>query len=308
MKDDVNKMIFAYLTTADGAQSPGLMLAESIRSFAGDYSDAPIWVLVPQAVEEMPAENKDQFAALDVRLQAFEIDGNARQFPFASKVYASAAAESLADGQSEILVWMDRGSLVIQEPRQMLLKRGKKLACRPVDHILIGSPYDQPLDPYWEFVYQSCGVKVDDIFPMITSADQIKIRPYINAGMLVVRPEIGLLRNWRDTFQRLYQDSRLMDFYQQNRLYEIFTHQTILAGSILSTLKQTEIEELNHLVNYPLHMHSQYPSDRRPEYMDDLVSFRYETIFDDPDWGTAYPVKEPLKSWLSERVNRMVSG
>jgi len=256
----------------------------------------------------MPAETQDQFAALNVRLQAFEIDRNALRFPFASKVYASAAAESLADDQSEILVWIDRESLVIREPRQMLLKHGKKLACRPVDHILIGSPYDQPLDPYWEFVYHSCGVKESDIFPMITSADQIKIRPYINAGMLVVRPEISLLRNWRDTFQRLYQDSCLMDFYQQNRLYEIFTHQTILAGSILSALKQAEIKELNYLVNYPLHMHSQYPSDRRPKYINDLISFRYETIFDDPDWGTAYPVREPLKSWLAERVSRMATG
>lgn len=295
-------MVFAYLTTADGAQSPGLMLAESIRSFAGDYSDAPIWVLVPQAVEEMPAENKDQFAALDVRLQAFEINGNALQFPFASKVYASAAAESLADGQSEILVWMDRGSLVIQEPRQMLLKRGKKLACRPVDHILIGSPYDQPLDPYWEFVYQSCGVKGDDIFPMITSADQIKIRPYINAGMLVVRPETGLLRKWRDTFQRLYQDSRLMDFYQQNRLYEIFTHQTILAGSILSTLNQAEIEELNHLVNYPLHMHAQYPPDLRPQSINELISLRYEDFFSNPAWQDQIQVDGSLKDWLAEKV------
>jgi hypothetical protein len=39
----------------------------------------------------------------------------------------------------------------------------------------------------------------------------------------------------------------------------------------------------------------------RPEYINDLVTCRYESFFSDPDWQQAIQVAEPLKSWLEER-------
>jgi hypothetical protein len=75
----------------------------------------------------------------------------------------------------------------------------------------------------------------------------------------------------------------------------------VLAGCILSTCRQADILELPYLVNYPLHMHNQYPSSLRPEYINDLVTCRYESFFSDPDWQQAIQVAEPLKSWLEER-------
>ena len=81
-----------------------------------------------------------------------------------------------------------------------MLPPEKGLGCRPVDHILIGSPADQPVDAFWRDVYRVTGVSEKQLFTMTTSADQKRIRPYVNAGFLVVRPELGLLRQWRAQF------------------------------------------------------------------------------------------------------------
>ena len=128
------------------------------------------------------------------------------EFPFAVKVFAAAAAESLARGQADYLAWMDSDSIVVSEPKALLLSDGKDLGYRPVDHTLIGSPYDAPIDRFWESIYRHCGVPESRgfPFPMVTSVDERRIRPYFNAGLLVVRPERGLLQSWRERFHRLY--------------------------------------------------------------------------------------------------------
>jgi len=251
----MNRLIFACLATVEEDGIKALTLADSIRTFGGEYSDSPIWVLVPSARQQLSDTAKHKFRALEVELVPFEIESQAAGFPFAGKVIASAAAESRAQEQSSALVWMDEGSLVINEPKALQLETGKKLGCRPVDHLLIGPQYDKPLDPFWKSVFDDCGVHREVLFPMWTSTEQIKMFPYINAGMLVVRPEMGTLRLWKKTFHGMYLEPRNLDFYQSNHLYKIFIHQAVLAGCVLSTLKQMDIVELPYLVNYPLHIH-----------------------------------------------------
>jgi hypothetical protein len=299
----MNRLIYAYLVANKEDERKALIQAESIRTFAGNLSDAPIWVFLPNAVEKFSNQSRERFNSLEVDLYPFEIDPQAARFPFAGKVVASAAAETLAGSKTSILVWMDCGSMVINEPGELLLDGDKNLGCRPVDHLLIGPAYDKPLDPFWESIYTDCGVQQEALFPMTTSTDQIKMFPYINAGMLVVRPEKETLRLWRDTFLKIYLETRYQDFYQTDRLYKIFIHQAVLAGCILVNLHRGEILELSHLVNYPLHMHTQYPIDRKPQSLNELVSFRYERFFTNPNWQDAIQVKEPLKGWLAERVN-----
>ena len=297
----MNRLIFSTLLEDKGDVNRTLLLAESIRAFAGDLSSASIWIFLSKSVEQLSNQSRAQFDALEVDLHPFQVDSQAASFPFAKKVVASAAAETLAAGKTALLVWMDPGSMVFNEPQGLLLEAEEKLGCRPVDHLLIGPAFDKPLDPFWQSIFADCGVRQEALFPMTTSTDQVEMYPYINAGMLVVRPENKLLRSWRDTFLGMYLEPRYQDFYRSNRLYRIFIHQAVLAGCILSTFKQADIVELPYLVNYPLHMHTQYPIDRRPRFINELVSFRYEDFFTDPNWQEVIQVKEPQKSWLKER-------
>ena len=179
---------------------------------------------------------------------------------------------------------MDTDSIVIQEPSELIINPEVKLAYRPVDHTLIGSTFSEPISPFWESIYSDCGVNESKIFPMTASVDENVIRPYFNAGMLDLRPEIGLLRSWRRNFLRLFKASQYEELFQVKTLYKIFFHQAVLAGTVLSSIDHAELQELPYLINYPLHMHRDYPKDKKPECLNDLITCRYDIFFNDPEW------------------------
>ena len=297
----MHEMIFACFAAGTNDASKALLMAESTRNFAGAFSDLPFLLMMPQGEGQLPKNLHTKIEQLDVQLHSFEIDPQAASFPFAGKVVASASAEALSLGKCTQLVWMDNAALVVNSLDQLLLNGKIRLGYRPVDHLLIGNPYNQPIDSFWDFVYKFCGVSEDDIYPMVTSTDQVKMRPYINAGMLVVRPEDKLLLRWRDTFLEIYQDKQLLDFYQENRLYTIFIHQAVLACCTMTCYQHSEIMELPHQVNYPLHMHTQYPPHLRPTTLNELITFRYEQYFTKPEWRDLILVDPPLKDWLEQR-------
>jgi len=297
----MHKLIFACFAADRDDASKALLLAESIRTFAGNASEVPFLLMTYGRNAQLTHQQHSLINQLGIDLNTFEIDAQPATFPFAGKVVASAAAETISEGKCDQLVWLDNAALVVNPVDQLLIEPRIRLGYRPVDHLLVGSPYDKPLDPFWEFVYNTCGVGESDIYPMITSTDQVKMRPYINAGMLVVRPGDKLLRRWRDNFLETYQHSKLLDFYAQNHLYKIFIHQAILAACIMTSYYQSDTVELPYVVNYPLHMHSQYPAQLRPPSLNMLVSFRYEGFFAEPNWQELIQVEQPLKGWLEHR-------
>jgi hypothetical protein len=297
----MHKMIYGCFAPGRKEASRALLLAESIRTFAGEYSSLPFLMMLSQGHDHLTKSQHALIESLDVKLTSFEIDPTAASFPFAGKVAASAAAEAISFQRASQLVWMDDGTLVVNPVDQLLLAHESRFGYRPVDHLLIGSPYDKPIDSFWDFIYQSCGVSEGDIYPMISSTDQIKMRPYINTGMLVVRPEDQLLQRWRDTFLEVYQDHRLLKLYEKNQLYTIFIHQAVLAGCVISGYQQKETLELPHEINYPLHMHAEYPPEMKPSTLNQLVSFRYESYFSKPGWLDLIEVDPPLKDWLEQR-------
>ncbi|MGD8856676.1 MAG: hypothetical protein PVG33_10130 [Chloroflexota bacterium] len=297
-----HRVVFACAAAGAPSLARACLLAESIRRHAGRFANEPIWLFQPQGANGLSADALGALDRLGVRSMAFEVGPGWQSTPFAGKVAAAAAAEALAAGRGQLLVWLDPDTIFFQEPGGLLLQPGKVLGCRPVDHKLIGSAVDKPPDPFWQDIYQLCGVPQARLFTMTTSADAIRIRPYINAGCLVVRPETGLLQAWRQRFDQALASGAFEAYFQRNVLYRIFLHQAILAGAVLSILGEEQIQILPHLVNYPMHMHGQYPADRRPARMNDLISGRYDTFFDDPEWPALFPSDEPLQGWLARRL------
>ena len=304
----MHNMSFGCFASSKNGATKALLLAESIRTFAGEFSGLPFLLVLSLGGEQLTRKQQANIDQLDVHLLTIELDPDVASFPFAGKVAASAAAESFYAGVSSLLVWMDAGALVINPLDPLLLTKGIQLGYRPVDHLLIGSPYDQPVDPFWDYIYNTCGVRDEDIYPMVTSTDRVQMRPYINAGMLVVRPENKLLQGWRDTFLGIYQDDYLIKHYENQNLYRIFIHQAVLAGCVISGIQQNETIEIPHFVNYPLHMHSEYPKQLQPANMNQLISFRYEQYFAKPNWQQILPAEPPLGEWLSERENTITQG
>jgi 2-oxo-4-hydroxy-4-carboxy--5-ureidoimidazoline (OHCU) decarboxylase len=55
------------------------------------------------------------------------------------------------------------------------------------------------------------------------------IRPYFNAGLLIVRPELRLLRAWPGAFQKAAADKELTNMCRQDQRKMVFLHQAALA-------------------------------------------------------------------------------
>jgi hypothetical protein len=295
----MDHLAFACLALDPESARQTLWLASGLRRWGGELAGAPFLVLVPRGDEACLEGVQSGLEQLGVRVDFYPVDPQAAGFPFARKVLAAAAAEQLAAGLAIHLAWMDSGALILQPPALLDLPAGARLAARPVDLALIGSPVDQPPGPFWEQLYTDCGVSTDRIFPVISTIDRVAIRPYVNAGLLVVRPQDGLLGAWRDDFLRLHARPEYLPFYQANPRYRLFMHQAVLSAVILNRLHPSEIHWLPPWVNYPLHFHHRYPQATRPLRLDDLVTCRYENLFDQPGWQEKIPpTSPPLQHWL----------
>lgn len=292
----MHNLIFAFMQAYGEDDRESLLLARSLRTFAGRLAEAPIWMMVPQKLNHLSDTTRQSLEALGVRLVPFAVSGDALKFPFGGKVFAAAAAETHAQGKTEVLVWMDSDTVCVQEPAEFLLPTGISLGYRPVMLKNISSLFDEPLDRFWKLVYKGCNTPAGRVFSMQTSVDGTVIRPQFNAGLLVARPERALLRAWRDNFGRLYLEPGWGEFYKKHILYYFFIHQAILSATLLGQLEKEEMLCLGEMVNYPLFLHSRIALANQAVTMNQVVTFRYDAFnfFDDPKWKEILPVSGPL--------------
>jgi hypothetical protein len=282
-----------------------LLLAESIRAFGGGLASSLIWFLMPDYDQPLAEKTLARLQRLDVRLLPFQIDQQKLQFFFMGQLAGLAQAEDLSAGETDLLAWLDANTILVQEPKEFLLPAGKSLGYRPVHHLLLGSRFDQPLDAFWAQIYRACGVPPERVFPMRPVVEDIQMRPYFNAGILITRPERGLFRQWVNTFQEFYQAPVFQAFYQQDRRYIIFMHQAILAGVVLHVLEPQALQELPESYNYPLHLFDVDKTTRRPASMEALITFRHEGFYQEADWARRMPASDLLKRWLAEKLEGM---
>ena len=290
----MTKTLFAFMQAYGGDERESLLLARSLRTFGRKLANDPLWLMVPKSLEYVSKATSQALKGLGVQLNRFEVPEEALGFPFGGKVYAAAAAETLASDKADVLVWMDSDTVFTGEPVELVLKENVSLGYRPVMLKNISSLYDEPLNAFWDFIYRGCGMFVKNSFPMVTTVDAVRIRPQFNAGILSVRPKVGLLQAWRNNFERLYQQSNLVPFYQENVLHRIFVHQSILAATLLSRLEDDEMQDLGVRINYPVFLEG------ATELVCDAVTIRYDEFkfFEQPGWEKKVLLKDDVKNWL----------
>jgi hypothetical protein len=150
----------------------------------------------------------------------------------------------------------------------------------------------QSVDFFWQLIYTIFRIDAELLPMMTTTVDQEAIRPYFNAGLVVVHPADGLLRRWAKWFLALYQDARFKPFYAANPLYAVFMHQAVLTGVILSCTQPEARHLYDYHVHYPLHMHQQHP--QAVSHLNDLITCRYDTLLETTHPQEIIPIAPPL--------------
>ena len=276
----------------------------SIRTFGGEHGNAPVRLYIPEELAAKEKELLKKAAELGVAIHTSRAPSEAGWFYYSSKVFAAARAEADAAGKARYLVWLDDDTVFLDEPDEFLLPDGAALGYRPVMHRNIGSRFDQEIDPFWSRAYRLMGVRPDSLFPMTTPADNERIRPYFNAGCLIVRPERGVLREWPRRFTLLYQDPELVKMCRQDVTKRIFLHQAALTGAILNHLERDEMIELSARFNYPIFFEQMFGAKRIFNDITGVVTFRHESYFrnPDPDWEAKLKGSRDRIAWLKEHL------
>lgn len=300
-------VVFATFAEDDEQLSHVLILAESIRAFAGKYQDAPIHLYLPnERLETADRRTLSRLAELKVAIGHSSAPREALEYYFARKVFAAAEAESALGAKSEILVWLDEDTIVLREPSALLLDSKVAFGYRPVMHNRSGSLYDQPPGQFWGRIYKMLDIDDAALFPMTTPADHQKIRPYFNAGLLAVRPERRLLAQWAGSFRTLYQDPALQEMCRDDVTRRLFLHQTALV-SVLTLLNREEMIEFPVQYNYPMLFRLMYGGLEDFDSIEDVVTLRYDIYFRDPapDWADKLSGPADKIEWLKGRLGKL---
>ena len=176
------------------SQIPGaLILAESVRKYAGELSNVPVRIFVPSGLAPAIADQGEKLATLDVEISEVVVPEQAFNYILGAKPFLAARAEKDADGVDFVAI-LAPNTIVLQPPTDFVLPEGVALGYSTVHHQNIGSAASEPLDDFWSRLYQVVGVSGGRVFTNETLADEVTVRFYFNAGSFVVRPEEGLLQ------------------------------------------------------------------------------------------------------------------
>jgi hypothetical protein len=302
MTIDHSRSVFFTTVTAP-QQIPGArLLIQSLRTFGGPLAGSTFWIIEADPMEAPCAE----LVGDAVEILPLAPTGALRSYWYGSKVAACARAEARSEGLYDSCVWMATDCLIVQPPKLLTLDPEFDIAVRPVHHRNIGLKANTPLDAYWSRVYAELGI--DDVALVTPSfVKQEPLRAYFNTHALAVNPALGICRRWRDTFEALAGDPAFQSSACSDIPHRIFLHQATFSPIVATAIPEARIRILPPTYSYPYNLHDDVPADRRPASLNDLVSIAYEDRALTPNSLSGITVREPLRTWLSEHVDRSES-
>jgi len=292
-------VVFATVVLTPYQERAAALLVESIRTFGGEFNQAPIYVAVDNP-DTLPCTGSRERGARVIRL---ELDEAARAYPFAAKVYAAAQVERMVATAARTLVWLDAETLVLAPPTDLDLDGPQVVAARPVFLLnTVGLPVDQPVDHFWSAIYEAAGADPAAVPAVVSLVEDVAIRLYINCGIIAFRPGRGICREWAKTFGALASDEAFQRSACADARHRIFLHQAVLSAVVAARTRPAERRWLPPGYVYPLHLHNRLPIEKRAHRLNDLTCMIVESLWEEAAGvSRVMPVEEPLRSWLLGR-------
>ena len=301
----MENIVFAAFAQDESELEQALVLARSLRTFGGDMKEAPFWLYLPAESPELAGKIGHRSLPMNIKVRTSATPEAARDYYYSGKTFAAGNAEGTAAGNFKILAWLDADNIIVQEPEDFLLRDGVSFGWRPVMLKLIGSAYNQPPDTFWARLYEKLSVKPESIFPITTPVDNEQIRAYFNAGILIVRPDRGILRKWPVSYEKLYSDPFYQDECKKDIKKNIFLHQTALAGAVLNMLKRDEMVCLDDKYNYPFFFFEKYPVEKQLKSLDDAVTIRHDGVmYRDKGWREKMADASKIAQWVKNQFTK----
>ena len=274
-------------------EEESVLLAESVRQWAGEAAQAPIYAVAPRPNKRPEQGTVERLQALGATYVDEPLEGLYEEWPTFNKVFVSAWAERELDHAT--LVFVDTDSVVLAEPTE-LLEGDWVAAVRPVDRRIAGSRGKGKNEPYWQRMYEALGVTEEPFVE--TAVGGTRIRAYWNSGLVAVKREAGLFTAWKEGLERLFAAEVVYHRMPQ------FMDQLSLAAVTANVHDRVRI--LSHVYNYPLRQRGGLPDASRDLDLSEIVHLHYRLFFHlaDPLGAVAPPFDpaSPQHAWLAERL------
>lgn len=292
---------FVTIVEYGDLENKAILLAESIRRFLADGHKYPIYAIRPRKGREIRATTKEKFKSLGVNYVPMEINIKWKDFPFANIAYGAAYAEALVSGTIETLIYFDADIVCLKDPLEIKMEPQIDVITTPVDvSYMTAQAYGYELDPYWKAAFDLNGVDTASLWPVETKVDKVKIYPTFNSGFVAVRPELGIFRRWKESFEKITEVSYFSHLNPLRKEF-FFLDQALLTSSILSIVPRERINILGAIYNYPLNLVEQMTGNG-PLDLDEVVFLHYHRSFYDLTWMKHAKMSEPTKAWLLSRL------
>ena len=296
-------------------EKQALLLFESIRLYTGSFHNCAIYALSPRVGHAISDRARRRLEELRVTYIDTILNTECPEYGSANRVAAAAYIENMYPHQ--FFVILDSDTLFLREPHEILLPPDIDVAVRPVGvkGMCTSGPTD-PFDAYWRELCQCCGVDYDEIPWTESFADRCRIKASYNAGLVMVRGNLGILQRWADFFFKSVRQQ--LKPYTHDRRFRTGagwvesgasrlwgSNQAALSLAIWSTTKK--VKELEPVYNYQLNVHELIDRRLRKKVFPNLVHVHYHWLLHDqssenPLFESSGPLSSEQRAWLAASV------
>jgi lipopolysaccharide biosynthesis glycosyltransferase len=268
-----------------------IRMVESLRRWGGQYKDAPVLAITPRPGGALLEATRLRLMELGVTHQVLHLPGKYTWFRFMNKAKAFKIAHNLL--KTEILVWLDSDTLIVDEPKLLDLPEGIDFAACATAKGIAVSDQDASNEPYWESICKGTGVQWGN-FPWVdTWEDKKRIRCYWNSGVVAFRRTSGLGEHYFTLCERI-----LSSGIQEKDSGIFYTDQVALALAMMDLgLKFNELP-----LTYNFTMRPDAPC---PELLPEASVIHYRGSMWPPSWdqflGQLKLAKPEVYEWLEKK-------
>jgi hypothetical protein len=293
-------------------EAQALLLFDSIRRYAGRFSECSLYALSPRAGRGISHDARRKLDELGAVYIDKLLNTECPEYGSANRVAAAAYVEEAY--AHDVLVILDSDTLFLREPSELLLAPDVDAAVRPVDvkGMSTGGPSDAR-DLYWQELCRCCGVDYEEIPWRESFVDRQRIKANYNGGLVVVRGGLGILRRWADFFFRSVRDGlrpqtdagsfRTGAGWVEPVAGNLWgSNQAALSLALWSTSRR--VRELPPTYNYPLHQHPLIDAGLVRRVFPQLVHVHYhwllapDALASNPLFRRRGPLSVSQKDWL----------
>lgn len=274
----------------------------SVRQWGGEYSRSDIYVVADNESNFLPG----LLQGSGVFIVPLEMDSAFKGYPLAIKAFAAAQVEKTVKKRSTTLAWFDPSTLLFSSPADLDLRKQYSVSIRPVTlQNRIGMSPETVPDDYWSKIYDVLGLDYNKVPVVKTIVGQVPVRAYYNCEIFSVDPQQGICELWKNTLTVLLNDMEYQENVCNTPMRQLFLHQAVLSGVIVSKVREDKIKPLALRSCYPFNQHERFDVSQRVNSLNEINAIILDYVWEKgPGWTKKIPVDSPLREWLGKAYEK----